>query len=246
MRSVFLLFPIAAVFAQTPATFDAVSIHTAAVVIRDPHSLPIHFTPARVNMRSVTLKAAIAWSWSVMDNEVQGPGWLDSDYYDVIAKTAAPCSEDQLRRMFQAVLAERFGVSVHREQKEMQAYVVNVDKAGLKMTETSTEGESTFEPQPKRMALSMQRASISELATLISRILQAPVVDATHLTGRYDAVFDMTKYAQDMHPAEGTPPDMAGLMTTALREEFGLRIELKRTPVDIVVVDHAEKKPLAN
>jgi len=197
-------------------------------------------------MRSVTLKGAIAWAWSVMDNEVQGPGWLDRDYYDVIAKTSAPHTEDDLRRMFQAALAERFGVSVHRERKMMQAYVLTVDKTGLKMTETTSEGESTIEPQPKRMALAMRGTSMSEIATIISRVLQTPVVDETHLTGRYDAVFDMTKYAQDMHPAEGAPVDMAGVMTTALREEIGLRIEPKRTAVDIVVVDHAQKMPEAN
>jgi uncharacterized protein (TIGR03435 family) len=246
-RTLLLLATAAAAFAQTaPTTFDVTSIRTAAVVIRDPHAFPIHFSPTGVTMRSVTLKGAIAWSWSVMDNEIQGPGWLDGDYYDVIAKTSAPRTEDELRRMFQAVLAERFGVGVHRERKEMQAYVLTVDKKGLKMTETAADGESTIEPQPNRMALAMHRTSMSEIATVISRVLQTPVVDETHLKGRYDAVFDMTKYAQDMRPAEGVPMDMAGVMTTALREEIGLRIEPQKTAVDIVVVDHAEKMPQAN
>ena len=247
MSRFFLLFFMAAAFAQTaPATFDVTSIRTAAVVIRDPHAFPIHVSPTSVTMRSVTLQGAIAWSWSVMDNEIQGPGWLDRDYYDVIAKTSAPHTEDELRRMFQAVLADRFGIGVHRERKEMQAYVLTVDHKGLKMTETETDGESTIEPQPKGMALTIQRTSMVEIATVISRVLQTPVVDETHLKGRYDAVFDMTKYAQDMHPAEGAPMDMAGVMTTALREEIGLRIEPRKTAVDIVVVDHAEKEPLAN
>ncbi|HKD06007.1 MAG TPA: TIGR03435 family protein [Bryobacteraceae bacterium] len=248
MSRIFFLLTIAAAgLAQTaPATFDVTSIRTAAVVIRDPHAFPVHFSPTSVTMRSVTLKGAIAWSWSVLDNEVQGPGWLDSDYYDVIAKTSTPHTEDELRRMFQAVLAERFGVRVHRDRKVTQAYVLTVDKAGLKMTETAAEGESTVEPQPQRMAVAMRRTSMSEIATLLSRILQAPVVDATNLKGRYDADFDMTKYAQDLRPAEGAPIDIAGVMTTALREEIGLRIELKKTPVDIVSVDHAEKMPEAN
>ena len=197
-------------------------------------------------MRSVTLKGAIAWSWSVMDNEVQGPGWLDRDYYDVIAKTSAPRTEDELRRMFQSVLAERFGVSVHSERKEMQAYVLTVDKKGLKMTETAEDGESMIEPQPRRMAIALQRTSMAEIATLISRVLQMPVVDETHLKGRYEAVFDMTKYAEDMRPAEGTPMDMASVMTTALREEIGLRLEPRKTALEIIVVDHAGKMPEAN
>lgn len=242
-----LLAMTATAFAQTaPTTFDVTSIRTAAVVIRDPHALPVHFSPAGVTMRSVTLKGAIAWSWSVMDDEIQGPGWLDRDYYDVIAKTSAPRTEDELRRMFQAVLAERFGVIVHRERREMQAYVLTVDKKGLKMTETSADGDSMIEPQSKRMAIAMQRTSMAEIATVISRVLQMPVVDETHLKGRYDAIFDMTKYAQDMHPVEGAPMDMAGVMTTALREEIGLRLEPRKAAVDIVVVDHAEQMPQAN
>jgi uncharacterized protein (TIGR03435 family) len=248
MSRFFLLLVIAApAFAQTaPATFDATSIRTAAVEIRDPHAFPIHFSPTSVTMRSVTLKGAIAWSWSVMDDEIQGPGWLDRDCYDVSAKTSVPRTEEELRRMFQAVLAERFGVRVHRERKEMQAYVLTVDKKGLKMTETAADGESTMEPQPKRMAVAMQRTSMPEIATVISRLLQTPVVDETHLKGRYDGVLEMTKYAQDMHPAEGAAMDMAGVMTTALREETGLRIEPQKTAVDVIVVDHAEKMPQAN
>jgi uncharacterized protein (TIGR03435 family) len=71
-------------------------------------------------------------------------------------------------------------------------------------------------------------------------------VDETGLKARYDAVLDMTKYAQDMRPAEGAPPDMAGVMATALREEIGIRIEPKKTAVDLIIVDHAEKSPQAN
>ncbi len=237
----------AAAFSQTaPATFDVASIHTAAVVNRDPHAIAIHASPMSVTMRSVTLKGAIAWSWQVSENAVQGPGWLDRDYYDVIAKVAEPHTEDELRRMFQAVLAERFGVKVHRDRKEMQAYVLTVDKKGLKMTETTAEGESVIAPVPKRQALSMQRASMGEFAALLSRVLQTPVVDETQLKGRYDAVFDMTKYAQDMRPAEGAQMDPANIITTALREEMGLRIAAQKVALEIVVVDHAEQLPQAN
>jgi uncharacterized protein (TIGR03435 family) len=199
-----------------------------------------------LDMRSVTLKGAIAWSWSVMDNEVKGPGWLERDFYDVIAKTDARHTEDELRRMFQAVLAERFGVVVHTERKEVKAYVLTVDKKGLKMTETAADGESLIEPNPKRMALTMQRTSMPQLASVISRVMQTPVVDETQLKGRYDAVMDMTKYAQEMRPAEGAPMDMANLMTTTLREEIGLRIVSQKATIDIIVVDHAEKLPQAN
>ena len=188
-----LLAMAAAAFAQAaPATFDVTSIHPAAVVIRDPHAFPIHSSPTSVTMRSVTLKGAIAWSWSVMDDEIKGPVWLDRDYYDVIAKTSLPNSEEELRRMFQVVLAERFGVSVHRERKEMQAFVLTVDKKGLKMTDTEADGESMIAPNPKRMALAMQMTSMAEIATVISRVFQAPVVDETHLKGSYDAVFDIS------------------------------------------------------
>ena len=199
-----------------------------------------------VTMRSVTLKGAIAWSWSVGENEVKGPGWLDRDFYDVIAKTAAPHAEEELRGMFQAVLAERFGVKAHRERRDMQAYVLTVDRKGLKMTETAAEGESVIAPVPKRQALSIQRASMADFAALLSRVLQTPVVDETRLKGRYDAVFDMTKYAQDMRSADGAPMDPAGVMTTALREEMGLRIVAQKTALEIVVIDHAEQLPQAN
>ena len=81
----------------------------------------------------------------------------------------SPRTEDELRRMFQSVLAERFGVGVHRERKEMQAYMLTVDKKGLKMTETAADGESMIEPQPKRMALAMQRTSMAEIRAVLAQ-----------------------------------------------------------------------------
>jgi uncharacterized protein (TIGR03435 family) len=58
-------------------------------------------------------------------------------------------------------------------------------------TETAVDGESMIEPQPERMTLAIKRTSMSEIAMVISRVLQTPVVDETHLKGRFTAPYSI-------------------------------------------------------
>ena len=140
-----------------------------------------------------------------MGEFLRDEGSLDRDYYDVAAKTSVAHTEDELQVMFQAVLAERFGVGIHREKRELQAYVLTVDEKGLKMTEATGGGESVVAPNPKRMAVEMKRTSIvccvGGVGDGLSRVLQMPVVDETRLKGSCDAVQDMTRMPEEMRPA---------------------------------------------
>ena len=80
---------------------------------------------------------------------------------------------------------------------------------------------------------------------MLSRVLQTPVVDKTGLTGRYDITINVAKYLQDLQPTNG-PPDVVSVLMSGLQEELGLKLESKKTPLDLVIVDHAEKTPAEN
>ena len=79
----------------------------------------IQTSPDSLIMRNVSLKSAIRWAYHVMDYQVTGPQWIGSDRFDISAKAMGPTSEDQLRLMLQALLAERFKLTLHRDTKEV-------------------------------------------------------------------------------------------------------------------------------
>jgi uncharacterized protein (TIGR03435 family) len=89
-----------------------------------------------------------------------------------------------------------------------------------------------------------QHASMSEFIGTLAGLLRTPVIDKTGLTGRDDFTVDLSSYFADLKP--GQQPDMAGIMMSALREQLGLNLESRKGPVEILVIDHAEKNPTGN
>ena len=209
----------------------------------------IQFSPDSVTMRNVSFRSCIQWAYHVMDYQVTGPDWLATERYDIAAKSAATVSEDQLRQMLQGLLAERFKLAFHRQTKELPAYVLLVAKGGPKFKESQTEGEANIDPQPNRMAVVVQRTPVSQLVEGLSNILRAPVLDQTGLKGKYDVTINIAKYIPDMTEkrAEGAPPlDPIPILMTGLQEELGLRLESRKMPLDLLIVDRAEKVPTEN
>ena len=173
--------------------------------------------------------------------------WLDGDRFDISARSTGPVTVDQLRVMLQALLMDRFKMEVHRQTKELQAYVLTVGKGGPKFHESDTPGESAIEPQKERMAISVLRTPIAQLTDMLSRLLQTPVVDSTGLTGRYDVTIDAGKYLEDLKPpAGGGIPDVVSVLMRGIQEELGLKLESKKMPLELIIVDRAERTPVEN
>jgi uncharacterized protein (TIGR03435 family) len=210
----------------------------------------IQVSPGTVTMRNVSLKASIRWAYHVTDFQVSGPDWLDSERYEIAGKAAGPATEEQLRLMMQALLQERFKLALHRQTKELSAYVLVVGKNGPKVHETKTEGEASIDVNQRQLSVSVQRAPVSQLVEMMSNMLRAPVIDMTGLTGRYDITLNVAKYAADMaargQSIESAPADPLALISMILQEEFGLKLEAKKMPLDVLIVDHAEKVPVEN
>jgi uncharacterized protein (TIGR03435 family) len=248
-----MIFTSARAFSQSaaaPAPFDVASVHvsqTGRAGGEGSRRESIQFTPDSVTMRNVSLKSAIRWAYHVFDYQVSGPDWLQSERYDIVAKAAGPVAEDQLRTMLQALLAERFKLELHRQTKELAAYVLVVAKNGPKFHESETDGESSIQPDQKRMSVTVQRTPISQLTEMLSNVFRAPVVDMTGLKGKYDVTLNLAKYVGDMQPkGDGAPPDPLSIFTAGLQEELGLKLESKKMPIDLLIIDRAEKVPAEN
>jgi uncharacterized protein (TIGR03435 family) len=201
-------------------------------------------------MRNVSLRSITRWAYHVMDSQVTGPDWIGSNRYDVTGKAAGEVPEDQLRLMTQTLLAERFKMVVHRQTKEMSVYLLTVAKGGVKFKESTSEGEGDVTPDQKTMSIAVQRAGVSMLIDPLSTMFRAPIIDQTGLTGKYDITINLMKYMSDFAPggrgAGEAPPDPLAIIMRGLQEELGLKLEPKKMPVDLVVIDRAEKVPVAN
>jgi uncharacterized protein (TIGR03435 family) len=161
---------------------------------------------------------------------VGGPGWINSDGYDIEAKPGRPAEEKQVWTMLQSLLADRFRLTVHRETREMPAYALTVAKNGPKLPAPKQEGcvaDSLSVPptrdaappcgkiritmSPDGLQLLGLKADTAELTRILSIMLGKPVVDRTEFTGRFDVRMSFTPDENTMGlPGAGGPHDPGG------------------------------------
>ena len=165
------------------------------------------------------------------------PGLNTVQHYDIIAKADTPVAPDQLKLMMGALLAERFNLSLHRARREVRSYVMTVEKSGHKLH--AWDGEGKPSRQNSATGTIAKGTTMREFADFIAGPLQAPVVDATGLSGRYDFALDFTPFL----PPGGSAAkfDTAGIIIAALQQELGLRVESRKESIEALVIDHVEQ-----
>ena len=192
--------------------------------------------------RNINVRVLLFIAFSVTDRQVSGaPAWFDTERYDILAKAEKPSTVDELHRMLQSLLADRFQLKVHHETKEGPVYTLTVDKAGLKMTEHD-EQDKKYEPiRPLGPGkVTANNVAMFSLCLVLSNQLDRHVVDKTGLTKHYD--FKLEWVPENLQPGGDAAPAPDGPnVFTALREQLGLRLTGEKGPIDLLVVDHAEK-----
>jgi uncharacterized protein (TIGR03435 family) len=216
----------------------------------------------RVTFSNVTLRNVMTRAYSVKDSQITGPDWLSSERYDIVAKLPPDTPRDQIPPMLQTLLADRFKLTLHREKKVMPVYALVVGKNGPKLHEADAATGLRISMGPKGRQLN-GKVSISQLADMLSNWTDRPVFDMTEIKGVYDidlqwAPDDNQRGPGFMGPAgpkpEGgggerkgaTDPSEGASIFTAVQETLGLKLEGRKSPIDILIVDHAEKVPTEN
>jgi uncharacterized protein (TIGR03435 family) len=232
--------------AQSP-TFDVASIKPSKLVGEGSRRESTQSSPGSLMMRNVSFRTAVMWAYNVQSYQVTGPQWIGDERYDIVAKTANPAPDSQMRQMLQALLADRFKLTLHRQQKELQALVATVGKGGSKLKPAEVADGPYTIASAKGATASIKSISMEEAAGLLSAPLQMPVVDMTGLKGRFDVTIDLTPYIADVRK-EG--PEDAGVIIDILnkvaQDQLGLKLETRKTPVEILTIDSAEKVPTEN
>jgi uncharacterized protein (TIGR03435 family) len=204
-------------------------------------------SPAGVTMKNVHLKSVVQWAYHLQAIQVSGPGWLDDNRYDIVAKAAGETPGERQRVMMQTLLAQRFKLTFHRETKEMPAYVFTVAKGGHKLKPSESEGEMEVKPSVTgKMAAAFSRVTLAQLSEMAQSPLQGVVVDQTGLKGSYDFTLDMSPFmgGGDFRPTG--IEDIIAMIIQAVNEQLGIKIEQKKVPAELLIVDHAEKIPVEN
>ena len=241
---------------QSTPTFEVVSIkpNTSA-------SFPVSPTARPGGMfvsTNVTLASIIRFAYNLPDYRLAGgPPWIRAERFDVDARAARDVSSEELQRMVQALLRDRFRLVVRFEQRDMPIYALllarNDKRLGPGLRPASTDcvlpgGRVRAGLEERRTAnggVSSRRtcASMAALVSTLSSELQAPVDDQTTLAGLWDYELSFTgERRRNVDPAVAArDTNDAPALLTALQEQLGLKLEAARGPVDVLVIDSAER-----
>jgi uncharacterized protein (TIGR03435 family) len=230
--------------AAAPPAFAVVSIKAVKpdfAALKGALEPAVSFSPGSVTMSSVTLKAVIMAAYGMKDYQISGPAVLTSGWYDILAKAESPVPVEQIRLMLQGLLADRFKLALHRDTKELAMYALAAGKGEPKLTPGKADGESSTGRAGG--AFVFKNYSMAKLAEYLSaRSADHPVVDATGIHG----VFDFTVQLVDSSDEVGVKSALESLMregnlAALVAEQLGLKLESRKGPVPVLVIDHAER-----
>ena len=231
-----LLLPLSASAVQNPpSAFEVISVKPSNA---DPNSSGIDTRNGRIHGYNVTLKRCIMGAYGVGPNQVVGgPEWLDSDRFEINAKVEENVGGRSLDTMFQTLLVERFKLVIHREMKPTDAYVLELRDNRPKLEKGNGQGATTDNGRGHIVATN---ASMDRFAEILSRQMDRPVLNRTGLDGVFNVNLLWTadnRSARADDNAANPPPTIF----TAIQEQLGLRLRAQKVPVEVIVIDYAEK-----
>jgi uncharacterized protein (TIGR03435 family) len=280
-------FPIAVIlcagaFCQTPARleFEVASVKPAPPPVAGQVNAGVRIDGSQVHCTYLSIRDYIRAAYKVKDYQIEGPAFMASERFDIDAKLPSGAGREQVAEMFQALLAGRFGMEMHRETKEFPVYGLVVDKGGIKAKESPLEEDpgttfvtSTSGPGGTAIdfgkgascaigdhSLTATKLSMVYLADMLARFEDRPVVDMTGLASTYDFTLELKPeefLAMKIRAAAiagvTLPPEALKLLDNASDDSLyaalaqqGLKMERRKAPLEVLVVDRVQKAPTSN
>jgi uncharacterized protein (TIGR03435 family) len=234
---VFLAISAIAQTVSAPA-FEVASVKASV----EPGKFSTEYKNGRMTIANASLSILICGAYRVTPNRIRsGPNWLEDDRFEVAAKTDPATSQDDARLMLRTLLAERFQLKAHQEQKLLDSYTLTVAKGGIKME--AVPGDSPVKAGcPSKLPFTCTNLRMADLASMLSNVaapdIDRPVIDETGLAGNYN--FKLSWTAMSNRPAPGPT------IFEALQEQLGLKLQPGKHTVEYLVIDHVERKPIEN
>jgi len=279
--------------------------------------------PGQISYSFMSMRNLLMQAFNLRSYQIQGPSWLDSERFEIVARVPAGATKDDVRVMLQNLLKERFQLASHRDRKEQSIYALVVGKNGPKLKVSQDQSDpaaapptppgpgpvaapdapppgppdpgrikigkdgmpelppgvrrpgivmmAMMSPAGMRVKMNAERGTMAQLADSLSNQLDRPVVDMTALPQRYDFTLDFapdpsvmaSKMGAMMGPMPGPmpggmppppggdaavhPPETdAAPIFAAIQDQLGLKLEPKKAPADLLVIDKVEKTPTEN
>jgi len=215
-------------------SFEAASIKPSTSATNNSNT---HTTRGGITAENVSLRELIERAYVVADDALFGPEWLGDNRFDLVARMPAGAPAGQGRLVLQSLLAERFGLKVHRETRLVSGYALIAGKNPPAMHEKPAGAEA--KTNSGKSGLSGTHASMADLARLLALQLSQTVQDQTGLKGVFD--FNL-EWSLD----SARPEDRVFTILTTVEEKLGLKLRPQKVSVDVLVVDHAERVPTEN
>jgi uncharacterized protein (TIGR03435 family) len=248
-----------------PTSFEVATIRPS----RPDQNPDADIKNGRIDARALSLNELISFAYNVEDDWIRGgQKWLETDLYDLIAKTAPTESDDTLRVMLQSLLAERFHLKVHKEPQPVTVSALTVAKSKLKDTDPSTRSTCRLNNADGARVFTCQNTTMAQFAERLRGVatgyLDHPVVDLTGLKDAYD--FSVTWSGRgrlmglagaaagagtgDTAPLSAVPvaSDRPAGFTffEAVDRQLGLKLTAQKHPMPVVVIDHIDRTPTEN
>jgi uncharacterized protein (TIGR03435 family) len=192
----------------------------------------------------MTLKRYIAYAYDVKDFQVKGgPDWIALDHYDITAKLERVDPQRtggiQIREALQTMLGKRFQLTFHHESKEIGGYALMTAKGGFKLKPVADESNHGISSKGGlARQLTATQVDIGRVAAFLAHETGSPVENQTHIPGVYTFTLEWARDdLKSLSPEQAVLPSLF----TALQEKLGLRLEARRVPVDLLIIDSAAR-----
>ncbi len=248
---------VATVGAQTAPAFDVSTVKPSHATDGHTH-IYRHPEDGEFTASNISVKSLLAFAYDLPETRmVGGPAWLDSDKWDIEAKSdpevdaqlhklSSDAAKKMKQLMVQALIADRFQLKSHSETRELPLYELIVLKGGPKFEHARADGTSIGSGNSHITIAGGD--SVAILAAQLARVTGRVVLDKTGLEGRYDIALRWTpdNGLPDKSNGASSPEETNGpSIFTAVQEQLGLKLESQKGPVNVLVIDSVQP-PTAN
>ena len=261
--------------AQSPKKFEVASVRRVEISAT-AFGVPVFpvtggvgtAEPLRITYRGTWLTPLIAEAFGVRTDQITGPGWLNTERYDIVANIPQGATKDDFTLMLADLLRERFRLRFHMDSKIRPIYVLRAGNNGPRLKPTERRADDATAPSvggvdadgcpivspnykgmvslpvPGMMCWTARDVSSADLARHLEQRAGRPIVDETGLTGRYD--FRIRYQFLGRGAATGGAPDPAPTVFTAVQEQLGLKLEPATRSYPELIIDSVEREPTEN
>jgi uncharacterized protein (TIGR03435 family) len=270
--------------AQATPTFEVASVRPSPDQLSQA-GIGVHIDGSQVRIVGLPLKLYVGMAYALKPQQIVGPDWLGLPRFDIAAKIPDGATPAQLPQMFQALLADRFQMKSHRETNEFAVFALVASKDGLKIQPSTSAPEAATDKPPAvtvtaggnasgsgadlgggstfslgNNRIEIRKMTMFQIAELLTRLSDRPVIDATGMAGAYDLSLELTpedfigvQIRGGLNNGAIIPPQAMRLLDNAAADPFtnalqksGLSLESRTAPLPVLVIDSIQKTPTDN